>query len=166
VPSFQVPSAELERKISKEVGKSITVGFYEIDGVAVWGLDLVRPDQEFDVSVFVHFAREMLGDIEKRGKLPIIVGGTGFYIRGLLNPYDTVGIPVNQGLRKELEPLTAEQLQLRLKAIDKDKWEQMNESDRNNPRRLVRAVEVGEYRLGLSLRLRGKSTKQTENYWS
>ena len=142
---FSITNDQLQQRVSQKVNKPVTVGTYTIKSVPVWGLDLIEPDEAFDVSMFIPFAREVTEDIWQRGKLPIIIGGTGFYIRGLLNPYETVGIPVNVNLRKELEKLPVGELQQRLKEINLQKWEQMNESDCNNPRRLVRAIEVGEY---------------------
>lgn len=143
---FSITNSQLQQGVSRKVKKPITVGTYTIERVPVWGLDLIEPDEAFDVSTFIPFAKELTKDIWRRRKLPIIVGGTGFYIKGLLNPYETVGIPVIANLRKELEKLPVRELQQRLKEINFQKWEQMNVSDRSNPRRLVRAIEVGEYK--------------------
>ena len=109
-------------------------GFYDFDGVKVWGLDLVKPDQNFDVSDFVKYAQEKIKEIQSRSKLPIIVGGTVFWIRSLLNPPETLGMPQDQALRKELSKLNVKELQRELTKVDIDKFSSMNNSDRNNPR--------------------------------
>jgi len=123
------------------------IGFYEVEGVKVWGLDFVEPNQDFDVSHFINFSHVILNDIWRKRKLPIIVGGTGFWIRSLISPPDTVGVSINKKLRQELDELSVTDLQVRLKEIDSNKFEKMNNSDRNNPRRLVRAIEVGEHKM-------------------
>lgn len=106
--------------------------------IPVWGLDLVDPKYSFNVSDFVKFASEKITEIQSRGKLPIIVGGTVLYIKSLLHPPETLHIPQNPKLRKELEKLSVKQLQERLgKKI-------LNESDFKNPRRLIRAIEVAD----------------------
>jgi tRNA dimethylallyltransferase len=122
---------------------NLILNFYEIGGVRIWGLDMVEPDQDFDVSHFIQFANFIIKNICNRDKLPIIVGGTGFWIKSLLNPPDTVGIAIDKKLRQELEKLSISDLQKKLQQIDVQKFDQMNNSDKNNPRRLVRAIEVG-----------------------
>lgn len=123
-----------------------------------WGIDIVDPGTDFSVSDFVKYATQVINDIQKRGKLPIVVGGSGQYIKELLNPSETLNIPPNQKLRKKLNTLTLEQLQLELMAIDRKKWESMNESDKKNPRRLVRAIETTKKRMILLKLLKTNDT--------
>jgi tRNA dimethylallyltransferase len=140
---IQISNEELQKKIRQIVKREdIVVGNYTIDSVSVWGLDLVSPDQEFDVATYGTLAREILRDIHKRKKLAIVVGGTGQYLEGLFVPKDTYGVPKDPSLRTQLEQLSIEALKQRLQATDPKKWQQMNNSDRNNPRRLIRAIEV------------------------
>ncbi|NMB56525.1 tRNA dimethylallyltransferase [Candidatus Beckwithbacteria bacterium] len=121
---------------------NLVIGFYEVEKVKIWGLDLVKPDQEFHVSAFVKITQNLIKDILDRNKLPIIIGGTAFYLKSLLNPPKTLNIAINKELRQELDKLSLQELQERLQDLNIQKWEQMNFSDRNNPRRLVRAIEV------------------------
>ena len=113
---------------------------YQQAGVKIWGLDLVTDG--FNVASFVTFARKTIADIATRGKLPIVVGGTGHYLRALLDPFATINISPDEKLRRQNLPLL--QLQEKLKKIAPQKWQIMNPSDRGNPRRLVRAIEVGQ----------------------
>jgi tRNA dimethylallyltransferase len=83
-----------------------------------------------------------LADIQKRGKLPIVVGGTGFYIKSLTGEIETIGIKPNWELRNNLQKDSIEELQEKLKKINWSKWQTMYQSDRQNPRRLIRAIEV------------------------
>ena len=119
---------------------------YYTDGkVRIWGLDLVNPDEEFSVAHFRQFAKTVITDIQKRRKLPIIVGGTGLYIKALLEPLTAIPVPRNDALRSILENASVATLQKKLQEIDRYRFERMNNSDRNNPRRLIRAIEVEEY---------------------
>ncbi len=119
-----------------------TYGFYDVGGVKVWGLDIVEPGYPFNVSDYVNYANAILGFVWEQGKLPIIVGGTGQYIKELLLPSETLHLPPDEKLREELNSFTVAQLQERLQRINGAKWEQMNQSDRQNSRRLIRAIEV------------------------
>ncbi len=135
------------KTLSLEVKRQLCFGYYVVEEIKVWGLDIVDPDQEFDVSSFIQYTSLVLADIVQREKVPIIIGGTGFWIRSLLKQPETVGVPINKDLRLELANFTIEKLQVKLKEVHMQKWEQMNNSDRNNPRRLIRAIEIEEYRI-------------------
>jgi len=123
-------------------GMDIITGKEEDPDIKTWLLSVVDPDEDFSVSDFYRLAWEAVNDIWKRGKLPIIVGGTGFYIKALLDGIGTMGIAPDQKLRDKLDALSVEELAKRLQKVDPKRWENMNISDRKNPRRLVRAIEV------------------------
>ncbi|MGB9706914.1 MAG: tRNA (adenosine(37)-N6)-dimethylallyltransferase, partial [Microgenomates group bacterium] len=125
---------------NSQFGKAI--GYYEISGVKVWLYDVVEPDYQFSVADYVECASLVIKDIWRREKLPILVGGTGFYIKGVIDGVETLGIPPDWQLRKKLSNYQISKLQIMLKKIDLERWERMNESDRNNPRRLIRAIEI------------------------
>jgi tRNA dimethylallyltransferase len=123
------------------------IGYYTDGKVRLWGYDLVNPQKDFSVSDFITVGRKILKDIVKRGKLPIVTGGTGFYIQGLLDGVETMGYPLNKKLRLELEGKSLEFLKKELKKLSIDKFELLNNSDLSNPRRLMRAIEVEKYKL-------------------
>lgn len=105
--------------------------------VPIWLYDVA--DQEFSVAHFVRLAHSAIESIAKKGKLPIVVGGTGFYLRALTESIDTISIPPNWPLREQLALLSVRELQ---KLVKRERLKKMNESDRKNPRRLIRAIEV------------------------
>ncbi len=142
--NFQFSILNSQNKLRKKLNINFKIGYYKANNIPIWGLDLVKPDQQFHVSAFVIIAKEIIKDIWARHKLPIIVGGTGLYIKSLLNPPDSLGIPRNKKLRDRLESLPVVDLQKILKKTDLNKWDLMNQSDRQNSRRLVRAIEVAE----------------------
>jgi len=122
-------------------------GYYEIDGVKIWGYDLADPRHEFSVGQYIKFAERVINDIAKRGKNPILVGGTGLYIRGAIDGIATAGVPKNNQLRKNLEGSSADELFEKLAQMDSLKAGQMNTSDKKNPRRLMRAIEVAMWKI-------------------
>ncbi|HSX41378.1 MAG TPA: tRNA (adenosine(37)-N6)-dimethylallyltransferase MiaA [Candidatus Saccharimonadales bacterium] len=99
-------------------------------------LDVVTPDQVFTASEFQNLARDAISDIESRGKLAIIVGGTGLYVDAVL--YDYNFPPENQKLRAEVKALSKTELQERARELEIE----LNGSDFNNPLRLARAIET------------------------
>jgi len=116
--------------------------------VPVWLYDVANPDEEFSVSHWAELAVRAISDIHARGKLPIIVGGTGLYVRALLTTMETIDIPPDPALRKQLETLTLSELQAKVTRGS------MNDSDWNNPRRLIRKIEIANAK---------KSVKSTRN---
>lgn len=101
-------------------------------------LDVVGPDEDFTAAVFKGLAQQAMNDIASRGKLPIMVGGTGLYVDGVLFDYNFLpeGVP---GLRDELNRLTIEQLLQRITATGLE----LGEVDVRNKRRLIRLLETG-----------------------
>lgn len=102
-------------------------------------VDILPPTQSFSVRDFVDRVRQIT---ERSNKIPIIVGGTGLYTQALFQNIKTINIPPNEKLREKLSKLSVEQLQKKLRKLNADKLEKMNNSDKNNPRRLIRAIET------------------------
>jgi len=128
--------------------KGDEIGCYTDGVTCIWGYDLVDPKEEFSVAHYVKIARKILENIWKRGKLPILVGGTGLYIKGVVDGISTSEIPKSLSLRKKYKDKSVEELQDILGKLDSIKLASMNDSDRKNPRRLIRAIETVTYRLG------------------
>ena len=108
--------------------------------VPIWLYDLVEPDEPFSVSAWRQKALEAISDISSRGKLPIVVGGTGLYLRSLIENLNTLDIPKDLELRNK--NLSISELQKMLKP---ELFAKLNDSDRVNPRRLIRYIEIAEY---------------------
>lgn len=119
------------------------IGYWRTkSGVRIWLVDLVGPQEKFSVSQWMQAARKVLGCLRQEHKLPIIVGATGFYIKALIDGVETMDIPPDENLRKKLVGKKTDELYEVLKTFDKERADMMNESDRKNPRRLIRAIEV------------------------
>jgi tRNA-2-methylthio-N6-dimethylallyladenosine synthase len=102
-------------------------------------IDIVSPDEDFNVALYKKMAVEKIQEIQEKGKLPILVGGTGLYIKAIVENLDFPAIKADKKLRKGLEKKTAEELFKMYQKIDKKGAEII---DRNNKRRLIRAIEV------------------------
>jgi tRNA dimethylallyltransferase len=100
-------------------------------------LDVADPKDRFSAADYKRLATNLLRYIVVKKKLPIIVGGTGFYIDALSR--ELPNVPPNKLLRKKLEKLTKEELYERLKAKDRRR---AREIDKNNKVRLIRALEI------------------------
>jgi tRNA dimethylallyltransferase len=131
-----------EFRISDLGFKDVEIGFYTDGNIRLWGYDLIKPTEEFSVGQYLKVVRKIIKDIYKRGKLPILVGGTGLYVKGVVDGIPTASIPKNLRLRKTLEKKSVSELYEMLAQIDAIRAGAMNVSDRKNPRRLIRAIEI------------------------
>ena len=139
----QVPSI-LVSADSRQVYRSmdIVTGKDHPENINLYGIDIVDPDQDCSVAIWYDSVMPHIKRAWKEGKQVIMVGGTGLYIKAITNGIETMSVPINQSLRDELSLLSITELQDRLKAIDEKKFSSMNNSDANNPRRLIRAIEI------------------------
>lgn len=114
----------------------------EMDGVKHYLVDEFEPDEEFHVVRFTERAKECLAEIYAEGKVPIIVGGTGFYIQALLYDIDFSKQDADTEYREELEKLAEEKgseyLHSMLKEVDPESAESIHA---NNIKRVIRALE-------------------------
>ncbi len=136
------PKADLAKGGNAEFRVQKGERWWEIKGIKIWMYDIVDPESQYTVADYIKDATKVIKDISSRDKLPIIVGGTGLYLKALLEGLDNLQAPVDKSLREELERSTREQLQERLKNLSTTKWESLNLSDQQNPRRLLRSIEL------------------------
>ena len=115
----------------------------EMDGVPHHMLDVAEPGEAYSVSRYVEEATACVEDILARGKLPIVCGGTGLYIDGLIRGTDYQPAGTDNGIREQLEgeweAQGAEEMMARLAAVDPDSAARLHLSDK---RRILRALEV------------------------
>jgi tRNA dimethylallyltransferase len=102
-------------------------------------IDFVDPASTFNAAQYVEGARAAIADIQSRGRLPIVEGGTMLYVDALSDGFSLTGIPPNPALRSELDRLDVSALRERLLAIDPDPG-----VDLQNPVRMIRAIEILE----------------------
>ncbi|HAT89958.1 MAG TPA: tRNA (adenosine(37)-N6)-dimethylallyltransferase MiaA [Roseburia sp.] len=114
----------------------------EMQGITHYMIDELEPDEEFHVVRFVTMAKEYLNKIYADGKIPIIAGGTGFYIQALLYDIDFTKQQCDETYREKLEALAkergAEYLHGMLREVDPASAEAIHA---NNIKRVIRALE-------------------------
>ena len=111
----------------------------------IWLYDIVDPKTPFSSFDWATCARIVIKDIIKRGKTPIIVGGTYLYLKHLLYGFETEKIPPDWTLRKQLNKYTVLKLQKNLIKIAPEIFQKLNQSDVVNPQRLIRKIEIALY---------------------
>lgn len=102
-------------------------------------IDFVSPKKRYTVAEYQKCAAAAVADIHARGKVPFLVGGTGFYIKAVVDATPFPAVPPQEKLRKKLEKQSTAQLAALLKKKDLRRW---SEIDRKNRRRLIRALEI------------------------
>jgi tRNA dimethylallyltransferase len=134
---------------SRQVYKGLDIGTgkitkEEMEGVKHHLLDIAEPNEIFNVEKFRELASKAIEEISSRNKLPIICGGTGFYIDSLVSNISYPDVPHNRDLRKEFENKTADELLEILNKLDSEYVNRLNNSERNNKQRLIRSIEIAK----------------------
>jgi len=129
---------------SRQVYKKMDIGTgkimkKEMRGIPHYMLDIVSPQKQITVAEYRQKALLAMNKIFKKGKTPIICGGTGFYIRALVEGLDIPKVEPDWKLRKELENKSIEELFKQLKKLDPQRAKNI---DSKNRRRLIRAIEI------------------------
>ena len=112
-----------------------------INNIPHYLFHIINPNQKFSLSQYKKLAVKKIKDIQKRNKIPFLVGGTGLYISSVVNNLEIPKAPPDDKIRKRLEKISSEELFEKLKKIDLKSAEIIGE---NNKRKLIRALEVYE----------------------
>jgi tRNA dimethylallyltransferase len=118
----------------------------EMGGITHHMIDFLEPDVRFSAADFVEMGRKYIGQISEKGKIPVIVGGTGLYISSLLDGVEFIqNAPANPALRERLSEEAkkwgGEALHQRLKMIDPMSADKISPND---TKRIIRAIEIYE----------------------
>jgi len=129
--------------LEKEI-HNFDIGNYQIENteIPIWLYDVVKPNSKFSAFDYRECALSVITEIVKKNKTPIIVGGSYFYLKQLLYGTIRTNLEPDEVLRNELRKKTVNELQTILHDLDQEKLTKMNESDRNNPHRLIRQIEI------------------------
>ncbi len=129
---------------SRQIYRSLDIGTgkvtaREMRGVRHHLLDVASPRKQWSVAQYVRHADRAIRSIVRHGKLPIVVGGTGFYIDALLGDTLLPDVPANPTLRRALRKQSPRELLLELARLDPAHAQTIEPL---NPRRLIRAIEI------------------------
>jgi tRNA dimethylallyltransferase len=133
---------------SMQVYRGLNIGTAKItenekEGIPHYMIDIKEPSEPFSVAEFQEKAKKLISEINRRGKVPIIVGGTGLYIRSVTHHYEFSKANKNSEIRNELQRKAnidgSEALHLELKSIDPVRAAEIHP---NNIHRVIRALEI------------------------
>lgn len=148
-------SIELAKRIGGEIISADSVQVYkdmdigsakirpeEMGGIKHHLIDVLEPTEEFNICIFQNMVKKAMQEIYDRGNIPILVGGTGFYIQSVLYDIDFDHQDTETDLRKELEreydTKGADFMSEKLRLLDEASFEKIH---KNNKKRLIRAIE-------------------------
>lgn len=154
---------------SMQVYRGMDIGSAKIteeekEGIPHYLIDVLEPSEEFNIVLFQKLAKEAIGQIHAKDKIPIIAGGTGFYIQSVLYDIDFSEHDEKDGIRDELEAIAKEEqgthrLHERLKEVDPESAKIIHE---NNVKRVIRALEFYE-ETGMRISEHNKEQHQKES---
>jgi len=129
---------------SRQVYRDLNIGTEkvtkkEMRGVCHYCIDVANPKRTYTVEQWRREAKKAINSMSKRNKLPIVAGGTAFYVESLVYGTSFPSVKPNAQLRKELQKKTTEELFAQLKKLDPKRAKTI---EAKNPRRLMRAIEI------------------------
>ena len=143
----KLAGAEIISADSMQVYRGMDIGSAKVTeeekrGIPHYLIDVLEPEEEFHVVRFQQMAKQAAEEILAKGKIPMVVGGTGFYIQALLYDIDFTSVNTDDGLRRSLEKLAEEKgdlwLHERLRKVDPKAAEEIHP---HNRKRIIRALE-------------------------
>jgi len=137
-------NGEIVSADSRQVYKGMDIGTgkvtkKEMQGIPHYLLDVVSPKRRFTVTQYRNLALRAINKIQKAGKIPFLVGGTGFYIQAIVEGIVIPEVKPDWKLRKQLEKKSIKELYEILKKLDPRR---IRTIEKENPRRLIRAIEI------------------------
>ena len=108
-------------------------------GIPHYCIDVASPRRKFTVSQYAKLAQKAIVSVQKRGRVPFLVGGSPLYIYAVTDGWVLPEVKPNMKLRKQLEKLNVEQLLKKLQKLDPERAKTI---EQKNPRRLIRALEI------------------------
>jgi len=137
-------NGEIVSADSRQIYRGLDIGTgkvtkKEMKGIPHYLLDVASPKQKFTVAQYRKLALKAINKIQRKDKIPFLVGGTGFYIQAVVDGQIFPEVPPDWKLRKKLEKKLVKELYQILKKLDPKRAKTI---DRKNPRRLIRAIEI------------------------
>ena len=141
-------SRQVYRRMDIGTGKDLAD--YTVDGqhIPYHLIDIAEPGSKYNLFQYQHDFHEAYADIRRRGRLPILCGGTGLYIEAVLGGYQLSPVPQNPELREQLATKSLAELTEMLVALKRRSGSNMhNHTDVDTAQRAIRAIEIETYNL-------------------
>ncbi|MEF8847244.1 MAG: tRNA (adenosine(37)-N6)-dimethylallyltransferase MiaA [Candidatus Paceibacterota bacterium] len=131
---------------SRQVYKDMDLGTgkvteEEAQGIPHHLIDVVEPEEDFNVVQFQELAYDAIDKILNKNKLPFLVGGSPFYLYSIIDGYVFPGVAPKPELREKLQEKPADELYEKLKKLDPERAEEL---EKNNKRRVIRSIEIAQ----------------------
>lgn len=139
---LSVDSRQVFRGMNIGTGKDYSE--YRVEGrdIPYHLIDIADAGDAYHIHRFQQDFRQSFADVLRRGKLPVVCGGTGLYLEAILNNHQFTGIPVDTARRAELETWTGDALRDRFLSLSSDYH---SRADLSTRKRTLRAIEIAEY---------------------
>ena len=153
---------------SMQIYKEMNIGtakptIEEMNGIKHYMIDVLYPNEQFNVAKYKEMAENAIKEIISKGKIPIIVGGTGLYVNSLVDAIEFTEVSEDLEYRNEMlkkaEIYGAQAIHDELKIIDKESADKI---DVNNVRRVIRALEIYKLTGKTKTQLDKESRKETK----
>ena len=135
---------------SRQVYKNMDIGtgkdLKDYKNIPYHLIDICQPNEQFNLADFKIQAYEAIDKVIKKNKTPLLVGGTGLYLQSVIEGWQLLKVKPNTLLRKKLAQKTLLQLQTQAKKYN------LNQSDFNNKRRLIRAIEIHQAEIKINFK--------------
>ena len=138
-----ISGADVPNDFKSKTDQNFSHPFFTKGKIDLHGVSIISPDKEWSVAYFQDLAWEVIKLAQHKNHLVIIIGGTGLYHDQLQNFDPSLRVkPINE-VREKAEKMKLAELQTWAKEKNPTRFEKMNHSDINNPRRLIRVIEIG-----------------------
>ena len=149
-------SIEIAKRLNGEIVSADSMQIYEemnigtakpteaeMDGIKHYLIGIVKPDENFNVTMYKELAENAIDEILAKGKLPIVVGGTGLYVSSLVDAIEFSEVPEDETYRRELEEVAKTQgVDVLFDELQKVDPQAAKKIEKNNVRRVIRALEI------------------------
>ena len=138
-----ISGADVPPEFQLTSNRKLTHPFYSKNKISLHGVSIISPDEEWSVAHFQDLAWEVLELAQQQNHLVIVIGGTGLYHDQLLNLDSSLRVKPNKKVRQKAGQMELKDLQAWAKEVSPARFAEMNYSDKHNPRRLIRVIEIG-----------------------
>lgn len=136
---ISVDSRQVYRGMDIGTGKDLEEYGEGSDRVACHLIDIIDPERDFNLFLYLQEFKKVFTDVNARGKLPVLAGGSPLYLKAILDNYEMPGLPPDKAWRKSIEEKSGQYLRDQLRKQDPDLFAR---TDLTQRRRLIRALEI------------------------
>ncbi len=142
-----ISGADIPEDFKRVSINNFSYDVYQHGDVTLHGVNIITPDHEWSVTHFQDLAIEVINLAKKKNRLVIIIGGTGLYHDQLFNLNPALRVKPKLKIREKAKQMDLVSLQKWAEEVNPERFKKLNNSDVNNPRRLIRIIEIGSEKI-------------------